>query len=173
MTEQIVDLKGLAAEIVSAHVANNSVASGELPVLIKSVYDALSSLGSEATSEVPEKPKPAVSIRASVKPDYIVCLEDGKKLKTMKRYLASRHNLTPDQYRARWGLPKDYPMVAPNYSDLRKTLAQTIGLGRKEAVKVAAAIKPVRAGAKKVAAKVEAVVATAPTKRRRRKPKAA
>ena len=120
----------LAADIVSAHVSNNSVSLAELPGLIGSVYDMLASLGQEAPpAEV--MPEPAVSIRASVKPDHIVCLEDGKKLKMLKRHLSTHYNLTPDQYRARWGLPSDYPMVAPNYAEKRRALAKAIGLGRK------------------------------------------
>jgi predicted transcriptional regulator len=102
--------------------------------LITNVYGALASLGQEApAAEAP--PEPAVSIRASVKPDHIVCLEDGKKLKMLKRHLATHYNLTPEQYRARWNLPADYPMVAPNYAEKRRELAKQIGLGRKPGAK--------------------------------------
>lgn len=124
------DLLALTADIVSSHVANNTVAVSDLPTLIQNVYAALTNLG--GTVE-PEKPKqePAVSIRASVKPDFIVCLEDGKKLKMLKRHLMVHFNMTPDEYRAKWGLPADYPMVAPNYALQRQELAKKIGLGTK------------------------------------------
>jgi len=120
----------LASDIVSAHVSNNSVAVEDLPTLITNVYGALAGLGGTAPV-VEEKPEPAVSIRASVKPDYIVCLEDGKKLKMLKRHLMTHYNMTPEDYRARWNLPADYPMVAPNYAEKRRELAKKIGLGRK------------------------------------------
>ena len=119
----------LTSDIVAAHVSNNDVAVADLPGLITNVYSALSSLG-ETAPVVEDKPEPAVSIRASVKPDYIVCLEDGKKLKMLKRYLRTNYNMTPEEYRARWGLPADYPMVAPNYAETRRDLAKKIGLGR-------------------------------------------
>jgi predicted transcriptional regulator len=120
----------LTAEIVSSHVANNTVAVSDLPNLIQNVYAALANVGGAIA---PEKPKqePAVSIRASVKPDYIVCLEDGKKLKMLKRHLMTHFNMTPDDYRAKWGLPADYPMTAPNYALQRQELAKKIGLGTK------------------------------------------
>jgi predicted transcriptional regulator len=120
----------LTADIVSAHVSNNSVAVSDLPVLIQNVHNALNGLG--ATVEEPQpKPEPAVSIRASIKPDYIVCLEDGKKLKMLKRHLMTHYGMTPDEYRQKWGLPADYPMVAPNYAEQRRSLAKKIGLGTK------------------------------------------
>ena len=119
----------LTSDIVAAHVSNNSVAVDELPTLIKNVYGALSGLGAAAQEEA--RPEPAVSIRASVKPDHLVCLEDGKKMKMLKRHLMTDHGLTPAEYRARWGLPADYPMVAPEYAEKRRTLAKQIGLGRK------------------------------------------
>ncbi|HWU01676.1 MAG TPA: MucR family transcriptional regulator [Novosphingobium sp.] len=120
----------LASDIVAAHVSNNNVPVEELPGLITSVFGALANLGKEApATELP--PEPAVSIRASIKPDHIVCLEDGKKLKMLKRHLMTHYNLTPEQYRARWNLPADYPMVAPNYAEKRRELAKKIGLGRK------------------------------------------
>jgi predicted transcriptional regulator len=124
----------LTSDIVAAHVSNNSVAVGELATVISSVYGALASLGQVAAVEE-KAPEPAVSVRSSVKPDYIVCLEDGKKLKMLKRHLMTHYNLTPDQYRARWNLPADYPMVAPNYAEKRRELAKKIGLGRKPGVK--------------------------------------
>ncbi|MFA6114800.1 MAG: MucR family transcriptional regulator [Sphingomonas sp.] len=120
----------LTADIVAAHVSNNSVAVSDLPVLIANVHGALAGLGGAAP--VPEvKQEPAVSIRASIKPDYIVCLEDGKKLKMLKRHLMTHYQMTPEQYRAKWNLPADYPMVAPNYAEQRRTLAKKIGLGTK------------------------------------------
>ena len=120
----------LTADIVAAHVSNNSVAVNDLPNLIQNVHGALS--GISGKSSAPEaKPEPKVPIRSSVKPDFIVCLEDGKKLKMLKRHLMTHYNLTPDQYRQRWGLASDYPMVAPNYAEQRRTLAKAIGLGTK------------------------------------------
>ncbi|MFS0738465.1 MucR family transcriptional regulator [Sphingomonas sp. 1P06PA] len=129
MTETLITL---TADIVSAHVSNNSVAVTDLPQLIANVHGALNGLGGE--SQQPEvKQEPAVAIRASVKPDYVVCLEDGKKLKMLKRHLMTHYQMTPDQYRAKWGLPADYPMVAPNYAEQRRSLAKKIGLGTKRA----------------------------------------
>jgi predicted transcriptional regulator len=120
----------LTADIVAAHVSNNSVAVSDLPVLISNVHSALSGLGGAPV--VPEvKQEPAVSVRSSIKPDYIVCLEDGKKLKMLKRHLMTHYQMTPEQYRAKWNLPADYPMVAPNYAEQRRTLAKKIGLGTK------------------------------------------
>ena len=120
----------LTADIVAAHVSNNSVAVNDLPNLIQNVHSALSGIaGSTAAAE--PKPEPKVSIRSSIKPDYIVCLEDGKKLKMLKRHLMTHYNMTPDQYRQKWGLSADYPMVAPNYAEQRRTLAKSIGLGTK------------------------------------------
>ncbi|MDT8759123.1 MucR family transcriptional regulator [Sphingomonas psychrotolerans] len=120
----------LTADIVAAHVSNNSVAVSDLPVLIQNVHGALTGLGRPVT-EPEVKQEPAVSIRSSVKPDYIVCLEDGKKLKMLKRHLMTHYQMTPEQYRAKWNLPADYPMVAPNYAEQRRTLAKKIGLGTK------------------------------------------
>lgn len=121
----------LTADIVAAHVSNNSVAVSDIPTLIENVHRALNGLSpSEVVAEV-ERPEPAVSVRASIKPDYIVCLEDGKKLKMLKRHLMTHYNMTPEDYRARWNLPADYPMVAPNYAATRRELAKKIGLGRK------------------------------------------
>ena len=124
----------LTSDIVAAHVSNNSVAVEDVPALITNIYGALAGLGQAAPAPAPT-PEPAVSIRASIKPDYIVCLEDGKKLKMLKRHLMTHYNLTPDQYRARWGLAADYPMVCPNYAEKRRELAIKIGLGRKPGVK--------------------------------------
>lgn len=122
-------LATLTADIVSAHVSNNSVSPTDLPGLIHSVYTSLAGLGS-APVVVEEKPVPAVSIRSSIKPDFIVCLEDGKKLKMLKRHLMTHYGMTPDDYRAKWGLAADYPMVAPAYAEQRRDLAKAIGLGR-------------------------------------------
>ena len=120
----------LTADIVAAHVSNNSVAVNDLPTLIQNVHGALT--GISGASAAPEaRPEPKVSIRSSVKPDYIVCLEDGKRLKMLKRHLMTHYNMTPDQYRQKWGLAADYPMVAPNYAEQRRTLAKSIGLGTK------------------------------------------
>ena len=119
----------LTSDIVAAHVSNNSVSVDEVPTLIQNVYGALASLGVAPAPEV--KLEPAVSIRSSVKNDHIVCLEDGKKMKMLKRHLMTDHGLTPAEYRARWNLPADYPMVAPDYAEKRRALAKEIGLGRK------------------------------------------
>ncbi|WBY16156.1 MucR family transcriptional regulator [Erythrobacteraceae bacterium WH01K] len=120
----------LTSDIVAAHVSNNNVEVDDVPALITKVHAALAGLGNGAQVEE-ETPEPAVSIRASVKPDYIVCLEDGKKLKMLKRYLRTNYDMSPEEYRARWNLPSDYPMVAPNYAEKRRELAKKIGLGRK------------------------------------------
>ncbi|WP_447727425.1 MucR family transcriptional regulator [Sphingomonas koreensis] len=121
----------LTADIVSAHVSNNSVAVSDLPLLISNVHGALVGLGTKAPEPEAKKQEPAVSIRSSIKPDYIVCLEDGKKLKMLKRHLMTHYQMTPEQYRAKWNLPADYPMVAPNYAEQRRSLAKKIGLGTK------------------------------------------
>ncbi len=123
------DVLGLTAQIVSAHVSNNSITPDALPALIQDVYRTLSGVGREV--EQPDKPQPAVPVKKSVFADYLVCLEDGKKLKMLKRHLKTAYGLTPDQYRERWGLPPDYPMVAPSYADHRSSLAKKIGLGTK------------------------------------------
>lgn len=125
-TEMLVTL---TADIVAAHVSNNSVAISDLAILINNVHSALSNLGEAPVVE--EKLVPAVSIRASIKPEYLVCLEDGRKLKMLRRHLMTHYNMTPEDYRAKWGLPADYPMVAPDYSEKRRMLAKEIGLGTK------------------------------------------
>ncbi len=120
----------LAADIVSAYVSNNSVPSSDLGTLIIDVHSALLRVGG-GTVEVPvEAPKPAIPVKKSVTPDYIVCLEDGKKFKSLKRHLRTQYNMTPEQYREKWGLPVDYPMVAPNYAKARSELAKEMGLGQ-------------------------------------------
>jgi len=123
------ELRSLTGKIVSAYVSKNAVAAGELPQLISQVYHSISMVNQ---SVIPgETKKPAVPIKNSIRPDYIVCLEDGKKLKMLKRHLMTDYKLTPDAYRLRWGLKKDYPMVAPNYARQRSKLAKAIGLGKK------------------------------------------
>jgi len=119
---------GLTAQIVSAHAAHHELESGVLPQVIRAVYDALSHVGDAPAAPV-EKAQPAVPIRKSVFPDYIICLEDGKRLKMLKRHLSTSYNLTPEQYREKWGLDASYPMVAPNYAEKRSELAKQIGLG--------------------------------------------
>ena len=153
------ELLTLTAEIVSAHVGNNAVTGGDVAGLIQSVFDTLSGLGSEEAA--PAALTPAVPIKRSVTDDYIVCLEDGKKLKMLKRHLMTAYDMTPEEYRAKWGLKADYPMVAPNYALKRQELAKKIGLGRKPRVvepvpaPKAAARKP---RAKKAAAYVASVL---------------
>jgi predicted transcriptional regulator len=165
----------LAADIVSAYVSNNSVPSSDLGTLINDVHSALIRVGG-GTVEVPvEAPKPAIPVKKSVTPDYIVCLEDGKKFKSLKRHLRTTYNLTPEQYRAKWSLPHVYPMVAPSYAKARSELAKTMGLGQQRrkggtpvesVVEAAAPAKPRRAAAKVSATSDEV---TAPAKRGRTK----
>ncbi len=131
--EQSIDMLGLTAQIVSAYVSNHSVTPDSLPALIQDVYRTLTGVGRELV--VADKLHPAVPIKKSVFPDHIFCLEDGKKLKMLKRHLKTAYNLTPDQYRERWGLAADYPMVAPNYARHRSSLAKQIGLGTKPRVR--------------------------------------
>ena len=121
------DLLELTTEIVAAHAGNNTVALGDLPQLIQNVYAALATVGTQLASA--ERLRPAVAVKKSVLPDYIICLEDGKRLKMLKRHLKTAYNLTPEEYRERWSLPADYPMVAPNYTKQRSNLAKKIGLG--------------------------------------------
>jgi predicted transcriptional regulator len=122
------DVLRLASEIVAAHVGNNTVAMAELPGLIEQVYKTLANMEKDDDSAA-ERPTPAVSVRKSITPEYIVCLEDGKKLKMLKRHLKTAYNMSPDEYRERWDLPSDYPMVAPSYAQQRSDLAKAIGLG--------------------------------------------
>jgi predicted transcriptional regulator len=130
MAEKPVDsaILGLTAQIVSAHAAHNEVGASALPGAIRVVYDTLANIGDAPAAPV-EKAQPAVPIRKSVFADYIICLEDGKRLKMLKRHLATSYNMTPEQYRAKWGLDASYPMVAPNYAERRSELAKQIGLG--------------------------------------------
>ncbi|HEY4470478.1 MAG TPA: MucR family transcriptional regulator [Stellaceae bacterium] len=127
-TEQPHDLLALTTEIVAAHVSNNNVAVNDLPTLINQIYNSLANIGT-APAAPAARPQPAISVKKSVQPDYIVCLEDGKKLKMLKRHLKTAYNMSPEAYRERWGLPSDYPMVAPNYARQRSRLAKEIGLG--------------------------------------------
>ena len=125
------DLRRLAAEIVAAYVSANSVSAAQLPAVIRTVGDALTNLNGQAEAAKAEPQKPAVSIRKSITPDYLVCLEDGRKLKMLKRHLRTTYDMSPQDYREKWGLPADYPMVAPNYAARRSEFARQIGLGRK------------------------------------------
>lgn len=124
------DILRMAVEVVSAYVSKNTVAAGQLPELIHTVFNSLSQADGQAPEVKAEAPRPAVSIKRSVTPEFIICLEDGKKLKMLKRHLRTTYNMTPDDYRAKWGLPPDYPMVAPNYAAQRSEFAKKIGLGR-------------------------------------------
>jgi predicted transcriptional regulator len=128
-TEQAGDLLALTTEIVAAHVSNNTVAVGDLAQLINQVYQSLANIGGAPAAPAATRPQPAVSVKKSIQPDYLVCLEDGKKLKMLKRHLKTAYNMSPEGYRERWGLPSDYPMVAPNYARQRSRLAKEIGLG--------------------------------------------
>ncbi|MCP4243030.1 MAG: MucR family transcriptional regulator [bacterium] len=127
------ELAGLTADIVSAYVRNNTLVASDLPDLIGNVHGALGSAAANAAGPVKEKLTPAVPIKKSVTPDHIVCLEDGKPFKSLKKHIGTHHDLTPDAYREKWGLPYDYPMVAPNYAEARSQMAKKIGFGRKPA----------------------------------------
>ena len=124
------DILKLATEIVAAYVSNNPIPVSEVPAMIKSVHSTLGGLGGGLVGEIQLSQKPAIAVKRSVNPDFIVCLEDGKKLKMLKRYLRSNYGMTPEEYRSKWGLPADYPMVAPNYAAQRSEFAKKIGLGR-------------------------------------------
>jgi len=163
------ELLTLTADIVAAHVSNNSVSSADLPRAISTVYGALAGLSAPVAAPV-EAQAPAVSVKSSVKPDAITCLECGAKQKTLKRHIGTAHDLAPDQYRAKWGLPASYPMVAPNYAAARSEMAKRIGLGRKPGTKVApaaAAKAPAKAAAAKApAAKAPATAAAKPGRKK-------
>ena len=122
-----------ACRIVAAYVRNNHLAPGELPLVIKNIHATLGGLSPAQQADAPTPQKPAISVRKSITPDYIVCLEDGKKLKMLKRYLRTRYGMSPEEYRTKWGLPADYPLVAPNYAARRSEFAKKIGLGRRSA----------------------------------------
>ena len=124
------ELLRMTAEVVSAYVSNNTLPTGQLADVIQAVYNSLRALEGQVAEPPSEPLKPAVPIRKSINPEYLVCLEDGKKLKMLKRHLRSTYNLTPDEYRSKWGLPPDYPMVAPKYAEQRSEFAKKIGLGR-------------------------------------------
>nr|PZN85720.1 MAG: MucR family transcriptional regulator [Pseudomonadota bacterium] len=123
----------LTAEIISAYVSNNEVVASELPGLIQDIHQALSRVANNSPTPEREELRPAIPIKRSVTPDYIICLEDGKKFKSLKRHLRTHYNLTPEEYREKWGLPADYPMVAPNYAAARSALAKKMGLGTRRA----------------------------------------
>jgi predicted transcriptional regulator len=161
MTDKLLDL---TKTVVAGYVSNNSVPSNRLPALIADVASALTKLSRPAAAD-PEKPVPAVNPKRSVFPDHIICLENGKRFKSMKRHLMVHHNLTPEQYREKWGLPHDYPMVAPNYAAARSTLAKSLGLGRRPKAAAAPAAKTKAVGAN--AAKATPAKASAPVQIRR------
>ncbi|MCO5164721.1 MAG: MucR family transcriptional regulator [Mesorhizobium sp.] len=140
-TQKQDELIELTADIVSAYVSNNPVPPAELPSLIAQVNAALRGLGTPESKAGAERPAPAVPIKKSITPDYLISLEDGKKFKSLKRHLSTHYGLTPDEYRAKWGLPADYPMVAPNYAASRSALAKSMGLGRKRAEPEPAPVK--------------------------------
>jgi predicted transcriptional regulator len=155
MTENNEELLDLTASIVSAYVANNNVPAGELTALIASTHAALSKLGGEPEAPAAAPLVPAVSIRKSVTPEAIICLEDGKSFKSLKRHLGNKYGLTPEQYRTKWGLPADYPMVAPAYSEARSVLAKAAGLGRKAVVAPPPAVELAKPAKAKRAAKAK------------------
>ena len=143
--EDNTELLTLTADIAAAYVSNNTVQASDVPAVIQTIYRALASVGSTAAAPLPEPQKPAVPIKKSITPDFLVSLEDGKKYKSLKRHLRTQHNMSPEDYRAKWGLPKDYPMVAPNYAASRSALAKSMGLGRGGAAKPAKPAKPAKA----------------------------
>ncbi|GLK69122.1 MucR family transcriptional regulator [Hansschlegelia plantiphila] len=150
MNEEI-DHVALTADVVSAYVSNNSVATGDLPALIQSVHAALTGVATGKVEAPVEELKPAVPLKKSVTPDFIICLEDGKKFKSLKRHLRTAYDMTPEDYRAKWGLAADYPMVAPNYASARSELAKKMGLGQQRAKAAVAAPTPAKRGRKAAA----------------------
>ena len=124
------DLIEMTAGIVSAYVGNNVVSTADLPALIHQVHTALASVGAPAVEPAPAPKEPAVAVKKSITPDFLICLEDGRKFKSLKRHLRTKYDMTPEEYRAKWNLPKDYPMVAPNYAEARSNLAKQMGLGQ-------------------------------------------
>ena len=124
------DILSLTADIAAAYVSNNTVAASEVPTVIQTIYRALGTLGKSDLQPAPEARKPAVPVKKSITPEHLVCLEDGRKFKSLKRHLRTKYNMSPEDYRAKWGLPKDYPMVAPNYAKARSELAKQMGLGQ-------------------------------------------
>ncbi|HZU90199.1 MAG TPA: MucR family transcriptional regulator [Stellaceae bacterium] len=143
------ELLRMTADVVAAYVSNNTLPTAQLAEVINAVYGSLKALEGHVAEPQPEPPKPAVPIRKSITPDYLICLEDGKKLKMLKRHLRSTYNMTPDEYRAKWSLPPDYPMVAPNYAEQRSEFAKKIGLGRGTGRAAARRSAPGAASAKK------------------------
>ena len=133
--EDNTELLTLTADIAAAYVSNNTVQASDVPSVIQTIYRALASVGSAAAAPTPEPQKPAVPIKKSITPDFLISLEDGKKYKSLKRHLRTQYNMSPEDYRAKWSLPKDYPMVAPNYAASRSALAKSMGLGRGGAAK--------------------------------------
>ncbi|BAV45412.1 transcriptional regulator [Mesorhizobium loti] len=162
------DTVSVTADIVAAYVSNNPVPVGELPKLIGDIHAALNGIGTPAVEPV-VKQEPAVSIKKSVTPDFIICLEDGKKFKSLKRHL-QHFNLTPDQYRQKWNLPADYPMVAPNYAATRSALAKSIGLGRKAPAATSAAAEKRKPAVRAAAARTTAAAIKSPVKKARKAP---
>ncbi len=138
------ELLTLTADIAAAYVSNNTVQATDVPSVIQTIYRALAGVGSAAVAPAPEPQKPAVPIKKSITPDFLISLEDGKKYKSLKRHLRTQYNMSPEDYRAKWGLQKDYPMVAPNYAASRSALAKSMGLGRGGAAKPAAKAKAPR-----------------------------
>lgn len=163
------DTVSIAADIVAAYVSNNPLPVGELPKLIGDIHAALQGLGTPVTGPV-VKQEPAVSIRKSVTPDFIICLEDGKQFKSLKRHIGVHYNLTPDEYRQKWNLPSDYPMVAPNYAATRSALAKSSGLGRKAAAPIPAAVEKPKRAARAAAATTTAAAIKSPVKKARKAP---
>lgn len=125
------EILALTTEIVAAHLSNNQLPADDIPALIQKIYKTLTNVTADSGSSFSERPQPAVPVKRSINPDYIICLEDGKKLKMLKRHLKTAYNMSPEEYRERWGLPADYPMVAPNYALQRSSLAKDIGLGKR------------------------------------------
>ncbi|MER8855760.1 MucR family transcriptional regulator [Mesorhizobium australicum] len=160
------DTVSIAADIVAAYVSNNPLPVGELPKLIGDIHAALNGIGTPAVEPV-VKQEPAVSIKKSVTPDFIICLEDGKKFKSLKRHL-QHFDLTPDQYRQKWNLPADYPMVAPNYAATRSALAKSIGLGRKAPAATSAAAEKRKPAVRAAAARTTAAAVKSPVKKPRK-----
>ena len=148
--EEKAEIIEMTAEIVAAYVENNNISTGDLPALIQSVHRALTSVASGGEAVEPAPKEPAVPVRRSITQDYLICLEDGRKFKSLKRHLRTKYNMSPEDYRAKWGLPKDYPMVAPSYAKARSDLAKQMGLG--QGGRQAAAAKPVKAAPKARAA---------------------
>ncbi|MER9559673.1 MucR family transcriptional regulator [Mesorhizobium sp. M0323] len=163
------DLVSITSDIVSAYVSNNPLPVGELSKLIGDVYVALQGIGRPVAATA-AKLEPAVSIKKSVSPDVIICLEDGKKFKSLKRHIGTHYNLSPDEYRQKWNLPSDYPMVAPNYAATRSALAKSIGLGRKAAAPATAAAEKPKRAARAAAATTAATAVKSPVKKARKTP---